>query len=152
MFLNESSNCMHQKMYNHSGYICLTFLHWVFKNVSSNCLHFSVLFFFSLRVFKRVLKWPAWEDDLCIILGRPLVLFIWLFSTVHFQITPQIARNNLFFKILWLNTLAVSLAFTQCPYQSQTIHKKIIVGVGNPDIHHGDWIQAVHTNLIQSIF
>ena len=37
--------------------------------------------------------------------------------------SPQIAQITLFFKILWLNTLAVSSAFTQSPYQAQTIHK-----------------------------
>ena len=51
--------------------------------------------------------------------------FVWLFSTVHFQMSPQISRITLFLKILWLNILAVSEAFTQCPYQAQRIHKKL---------------------------
>ena len=48
-----------------------------------------------------------------------------LFDSVSFSMSPQIAWITLFFKILWLSTLAVPLAFTQGPYQAQTIHKKI---------------------------
>ena len=39
--------------------------------------------------------------------------------------SPEIVWITLFFKILWLNILSVSPAFTQGPYQAQTIRKKI---------------------------
>ena len=35
---NVSSSSLHERMHNHTGYICLTFLHCVFSNVSSSCL------------------------------------------------------------------------------------------------------------------
>ena len=34
MFSNVSSNCLPERMHNHIGCICLTFLHCVFSNVS----------------------------------------------------------------------------------------------------------------------
>ena len=39
VFSNVSSNCLHQRMHSHIGCICLTFLHCVFSNVSSNRLY-----------------------------------------------------------------------------------------------------------------
>ena len=39
VFSNVSSNCLHQKMQIHTGCICLTFLHYVFSNASSKCLN-----------------------------------------------------------------------------------------------------------------
>ena len=36
VFSNVSSNCLHEKMHNHTGCICLTFLQCVSSNVSSN--------------------------------------------------------------------------------------------------------------------
>ena len=38
VFSNVSSNCLHERMHNHIGCICLTFLHCVFSSVSSNDL------------------------------------------------------------------------------------------------------------------
>ena len=38
VFSNVSSNCLHQRMYSHIDRICLTFLRCAFSNVSSNCL------------------------------------------------------------------------------------------------------------------
>ena len=35
--LNVSSNGLHERMHNHIGYICLTFPHCAISNVSSNC-------------------------------------------------------------------------------------------------------------------
>ena len=64
---NVSSNCLPQKMHNHTGYICLTFLHCAFSNVSSICLH-----------FRRFIITQA--------------AFVWLFSTVRFQMCPQNVR------------------------------------------------------------
>ena len=48
----------------------------------------------------------------------------WVFSTMRFYMSLKIERITLFLKILWLNILAVSPAYTQGPYQAQTIHKK----------------------------
>ena len=39
VLLNVSSNHLPERMQSHTGYICLTFLHCAFSNVSSNCLH-----------------------------------------------------------------------------------------------------------------
>ena len=39
VFLNVSSNCLHEQMHSYIGCICMTFLHCAFSNVSSNCLH-----------------------------------------------------------------------------------------------------------------
>ena len=36
VFLNESSNCLPERMHNYFGCICLTFLHCVFSNAFSN--------------------------------------------------------------------------------------------------------------------
>ena len=38
VFLNESSNCLPEKMHIHTGCICLTFLQCVFSNTASNRL------------------------------------------------------------------------------------------------------------------
>ena len=39
VFSNVASSCLHQRMHNHIGCICLTFLHCVFSNVSLKHLH-----------------------------------------------------------------------------------------------------------------
>ena len=38
VFSNVSSNCVHKRMHSHIGCICLTFLHCAFSNVSSKSL------------------------------------------------------------------------------------------------------------------
>ena len=80
-FSNESSNCLFEKMHSHTGCICLTFLQCLFS--------------------KWALKLHIWEDashtscnhcirssTLCIV--TPWLLLFFLFSTVYFQMTPQI--------------------------------------------------------------
>ena len=114
------------KLYNHTGYICLTFLHCVFKNVSSNCLpdwiqnHTGciVLVFLHCVFLNKSSNGLPDRMHLCIIFGRPLVVFVWPFSTVRFQITPQIAQITSFFIILWLNILAVSPVIHPGPISS----------------------------------
>ena len=39
VFSNVSSNRLHEWMHNRTGCICLAFLHYAFSNVSSNYLH-----------------------------------------------------------------------------------------------------------------
>ena len=83
-FSNVSSNGLQQKMHSHIGCICLTFLHCALSQVSSTCIITLVAFDFSpLCVFRCILKvkWPASEVT--------LVTFVWLFSTVRFQMCPQ---------------------------------------------------------------
>ena len=63
-FPYESSNDLPERMHNYTGNICLTFLHCVFLDASSNCLREDIL---------------------------TLVAFVFLFSTVRFQMSPQIA-------------------------------------------------------------
>ena len=64
VFLNVSPNGLSKRMHNHIDYICLTFLLCAFSNVSSK-------YFNKMHIVT-------------------LIAFIWLFSTVHFQICPQI--------------------------------------------------------------
>ena len=67
VFLNVSSTCMLGRMQSHTDFICLSFLHRVFSNVSANCLekddvksHWLHLFdFFHRMFFKCLPKWPA---------------------------------------------------------------------------------------------
>ena len=65
VFSNGSSNGLHEKMHSHTGCICLTFFHCVFSNGSSK---------FFIRRFKVT-----------------LTSFVWLFSTVCFQMCLQSA-------------------------------------------------------------
>lgn len=73
------------------GYICLAFLHCVFSNVSQDCwpkkkhshigcICSTLLNFF----FKCVLKWPSWKKGIV-----TWFTFVWLFSTVCFQMCPK---------------------------------------------------------------
>ena len=85
-FSNVSSNGPPQTMPSHTGCICMVFLHCAFSNLSSNCdakSHWLHLFdFLPHFVFSNVCP------RRCII---TLVGFVRLFSTVHFQMCPQIA-------------------------------------------------------------
>ena len=63
-FSNVSSNDLLEKRHSHIGYICLTFLHCALSDVFSNCL--------PVRMQSHI------------------ALFVALFSTVYFQMGPQI--------------------------------------------------------------
>ena len=122
VFSNVSTNCLGQRMQSHAGCTCLAFLHCVFSNVSSNCLNermqnhigyicltsprcvfsygtsenldqynakshwLNLCDFSQLCVFKCVFKWLALIDAKPHCIGS----FVWLFSTVGFQMSPQI--------------------------------------------------------------
>ena len=71
---------------NHIDCICFTFLHCVFSNGSSNrlpekmhsrigCIHMTYI----------SVRFQIWRSKVA------LVAFVWLFSTVCFQMSPQIA-------------------------------------------------------------
>ena len=100
------------KIHNHIGCICFTFRHYDFSNVSSNRLpdkmHSCIgcIYFSPVCVFKCVLKFPALKKHSrigCIHMTYisvrfqiwrskvALVAFVWLFSTVCFQMSPKIA-------------------------------------------------------------
>ena len=105
-FSNDSSNCLSQKRHSRIGCICLAFDHCVFSSVFLKhlaqsrhshigciyltflhcgfvkCLH-KLLDFSSLCVLKYILKSP---DHIA------LFAFVWVFSTVCFQMCPQIGR------------------------------------------------------------
>ena len=85
-FSNVSSNCLSQKKHSRIGCICLTFLHCVFSNGSSNrlpekmhsrigCIHMTYI----------SVRFQIWRSKVA------LVAFVWLFSTVCFQMSPKIA-------------------------------------------------------------
>ena len=61
---NVSSYCLPERMQSHTGCFCLTLLHCAFSNVPSSCLPQRTYFYTS---------------------------FVWFFSTVHYQTSPQIA-------------------------------------------------------------
>ena len=83
---------------------------WFLKPVLHISVLFQSLFSWWWLVTLFTLKWHS---------------VVWLFSTVRFLMSPQIAQITLFFKILWLNILSVSPAFTQGLNQAQTIHQKL---------------------------
>ena len=73
------------------GFICLTFLHCAFSNVSSNCLHekgkvtfVALVWLFSTVRFQMSPQISCNRRDIV-----ALVAFVWLFSTVCFQMWPQ---------------------------------------------------------------
>ena len=68
VFSNASSNCLHEKMQSHIGCICMTDIHCVF-HMLPQCT----------RIRAGIV---------------PLVAFVWLFSIVHFQMFPQISCLN----------------------------------------------------------
>ena len=118
-FANVSSICLPEKRHNHTGCICLVFLHCVLSNESSNgllqrmhsnidciCLTFSYVHFqmsqMSLDHTQANSHWLHLLDFTVCFQMRPqrtwistgkltLVAFIWLISTVRFQLCPQIA-------------------------------------------------------------
>ena len=61
---NVSSYCLPERMQSHTGCFCLTLLHCAFSNVPSSCLPQRTYFY---------------------------TAFVWFFSTVHYQTSPQIA-------------------------------------------------------------
>ena len=85
VFLNVSSNGLAELMHSHIGYICLTFLHCVFSNESSNCLpermrsHIGCICLNFLHCVFQMFSQVA-------------CLPVWLFSTVCFQMSLQIAK------------------------------------------------------------
>ena len=107
VFSNVFSNCLPERMHNHIGYICLTFLHCAFSNVSLNCLpewrhnHIGCIFLTFLHcVFSNVSSNDLLEKRRnCIGLQMAclrkgivtLVALVSFFSTVVFQMYPQIA-------------------------------------------------------------
>ena len=64
VFSNVPSNCLPERMHNHTGCICLTFLHCVLSNVSSNCPRQWMLGCFSKTLLKKKLgrypHFPLW--------------------------------------------------------------------------------------------
>ena len=102
VFSNESSNYLYGKMHSHTGYICLTFLHCVFSNESSNrlfekmhshtgcnCLIYIHCVFSNEWVFTFVHRWFLMCSEI-VCLRRckvTLIAFVWLFSTVRFQMS-----------------------------------------------------------------
>ena len=103
------------------------------KSTQICCLiRYKITLFAFVCLFVFTVCFQTSSQMACIV---SLGTFVWLLSTVRFQMSPVIAWITLFFKILWLNALAKSPAFTQGPHRAQTIHKKHNVGVGNPD----DW-------------
>ena len=85
-----SSNCLHLRMHSHICCICLTFLHCVFSNVSSNCLHdwmhshTGCIF----CVFFSAVCYQMGPQSACMSRCKvTLVAFVWLFSTVHLQVS-----------------------------------------------------------------
>ena len=86
VFSYGSSNRLPEKKHSHIGCICLIFLHCVFSNASSNrlpekmqsrigCIHMTYI----------SVRFQIWRSKVA------LVAFVWLFSTVCFQMSPQIA-------------------------------------------------------------
>ena len=89
---NVSSNSLHQKMHSDIGCICSTFHHCVFSNVSSICLpqrmqsHIGCIclsflhcgFLNDSSIIEAQCTWIR----ACLV---ALVAFVWLFSTVRFQ-------------------------------------------------------------------
>ena len=77
----------------HIGCICLTFLHCAFLNVSSNGLpekRHSLMVAFAW-LFSTVC-FQMCPQITCLRRGKvTLVAFAWLFSTVHIQMSPEIA-------------------------------------------------------------
>ena len=68
VFSNASLNGMSGNMHNYNGCICISFLHFVLSNVSSNCLllrlhcRIGCIYLIILCIFKRVFRLPAQED------------------------------------------------------------------------------------------
>ena len=90
VFSNVSSTHQDQSRYIHTGCIGLTFLHCVFSDVSSNDLPDRM---------------HGYTGNICL-----------TFSTVHFQMSPQIAcRRGCTFTLVALVCLFSTVLFQMCP-------------------------------------
>ena len=124
-------------MISHTVYTWMTWLTFDDKQLSQQS--FKVLSIVELITEYLVLELQSLLQQFSI---------CWVFSTVRFYMSPKIERITLFLKILWLNILAVSPAYTQGPYQAQTIHKQFNSWGGHPD----DWWKNLKKNSIKKKF
>ena len=110
VFSDASLTRLPEKIQSHIGCTCLVFLHSGFSNVLSNCLgqrmhnHTGCIGLFFSTVSFKMLTQRAW-----IRAGKvTLAAFVWLFSTMCFQMRPQIAclREDLLKKECLLSGIA----------------------------------------------
>ena len=108
VFLNVSSILWHRKLHSYIGCIWLTFLHGASSNVSSNCLH----------------EW---------LYNSHWLILVRFFSTVCFQVFPQIAcQRGCIFTLVAFDWLFSTLGFQMClqiacPTTTKVIIYKILI-------------------------
>ena len=95
-FSNVSSNRLPEKMHSHIGCICLTFLHCVFSNVFSKLLHRRMQSHIGCiyLTFLHCVSSNVASNDCPRGCKITFIACDGLFSTVHFQMFPQIACNR----------------------------------------------------------
>ena len=87
VFSNVSSYYLPERMHSYTGCICLPFLRCVFSNVSSKRLHERM----QSHIVAFVWLFSTVRFQMCLQIAFPrgciriLVGFVWLFSTVRFQ-------------------------------------------------------------------
>ena len=90
VFSSVSSNYLPKKRQSHANCIYLTFIHCAFLNVSSNCLRRGKVTLVAFVWLLSSVRFQMIPQIACIIKGIvALVTFVFLFTTVHFQMCPQ---------------------------------------------------------------
>ena len=107
-------------MQGHIGCICLTFLHFAFLNVPSNCLHLKRRGIVTLVTFVWLFSTVRYKMSFQMVCFRrckvTLVAFVWPFSAVLFEmclqnVSPRRGKVTLV-AFVWLFS---TLIFQMCP-------------------------------------
>ena len=94
VFSHVFSNYLPDRMHSHIGYICLTFLHCAFSKLFSNWMAGNMQSYIGYIYlnFLHCAFSNVFFQLTCLRRGIvTLVAFIWLFSTLGFQMSPQTA-------------------------------------------------------------